>query len=719
MKQMTIGLLLTMVLAALTNAESITDPLCRDLPVPTVRTANSFNLTYDAGWGTDPLAQSDSYLAVTSSANPASLYYTAGTGYYFDHFTVSFASMNGQCVFDLYDAKGVQIPVTPVWDHNEADGAIKWYTITVYADDYDFRQILIQVWGPAGCGAIGTVELEKTAIYITSVTDPLNRDLTAPSVRSSYIHFNGNYDTTWQDDPLVSSVDPYVFTGVSGQGNGYISYAVPSGEYISKLTASIAYLGGANAVEIRDSGYNRINFTTTAATQDANGVWWYTVSFDRANNTGSDIDYLGLYIVVYGGSWGLQYSSVGTVVLEKQKIVDTADQNASFDVPAIDAIDVDGSLADWSNSTDWSQPYTYWNGDEGLSSTTRAKFAWNDAQDLLYVAIETDECGQPGGHAVLGFSKDIHSVPTSGIGSTQLCFDPVKGTGNMVLIQNEIDCFTTQDSSLGWPHAGTDGVEAAYSYDEPTGKYIYEIATPLRTDWRVDHMLSTQTLSAGDVIYLYSVLENQLNGGIGMDLTYYGNPKFYAGAFSLATALTLKAPASTRGDFNGDGLVNAKDIDLLSAAIKTPNPDSKFDLTGEGLVNSADMDVLVKDILKTYYGDADLNHSVGVSDLSVLAAYYNTPSGASWANGDFDGNGAVGVSDLSILAANYNSGSASMVSWAEAYAQAFGTTSDADETTDASADDSEDTTSSVCSSLGLSLIAGLALMGLMMVKLEE
>jgi hypothetical protein len=110
---------------------------------------------------------------------------------------------------------------------------------------------------------------------------------------------------------------------------------------------------------------------------------------------------------------------------------------------------------------------------------------------------------------------------------------------------------------------------------------------------------------------------------------------------------------------------------------------------------------------------------VGVSDLSVLAAYYNTPSGASWANGDFDGNGAVGVSDLSILAANYNSGSASMVSWAEAYAQAFGTTSDADETTDASADDSEDTTSSVCSSLGLSLIAGLALMGLMMVKLEE
>jgi hypothetical protein len=118
-------------------------------------------------------------------------------------------------------------------------------------------------------------------------------------------------------------------------------------------------------------------------------------------------------------------------------------------------------------------------------------------------------------------------------------------------------------------------------------------------------------------------------------------------------------------------------------------------------------------------GDANLDGEVSVSDLSVLAAYYNTASGATWAMGDFDGDKDVDVADLSMLAANYNYGSASTVSWAEAYAQAFGTTNDADETTDASADDSEDTTSSVCSSLGLSLIAGLALMGLMIVKLDE
>jgi hypothetical protein len=116
-------------------------------------------------------------------------------------------------------------------------------------------------------------------------------------------------------------------------------------------------------------------------------------------------------------------------------------------------------------------------------------------------------------------------------------------------------------------------------------------------------------------------------------------------------------------------------------------------------------------------GDANGDGAVNVSDLSLLAANYGVTSGATWAMGDFTGDGAVNVSDLSLLAANYGTGSSDTLSWSDAYAQAFGTTaSDAD---NASSDDTaDDSTSSVCGSLGLSLIAGLALMGLMIVKLE-
>jgi hypothetical protein len=56
------------------------------------------------------------------------------------------------------------------------------------------------------------------------------------------------------------------------------------------------------------------------------------------------------------------------------------------------------------------------------------------------------------------------------------------------------------------------------------------------------------------------------------------------------------------------------------------------------------------------------------------------------------------------------------VNWAADYAAAFGTTA----SNDATADTAETTSdSAACSGVGLSLIAGLALMGLMMVKLEE
>ena len=110
-------------------------------------------------------------------------------------------------------------------------------------------------------------------------------------------------------------------------------------------------------------------------------------------------------------------------------------------------------------------------------------------------------------------------------------------------------------------------------------------------------------------------------------------------------------------------------------------------------------------------GDANLDGAVDVGDLGILAANYGKTSGATWSQGDFNGDGAVDVGDLGILAANYGTGSSSGSSFEADYAKVFGTDSTSTEMTDDS--------STVCSSLGLSLVAGLAMLGLMLVKLEE
>ena len=53
-------------------------------------------------------------------------------------------------------------------------------------------------------------------------------------------------------------------------------------------------------------------------------------------------------------------------------------------------------------------------------------------------------------------------------------------------------------------------------------------------------------------------------------------------------------------------------------------------------------------------GDANLDHSVDVADLGVLASNYGT-SDNTWAQGDFNGDGVVGLADLGILSGNYGS----------------------------------------------------------------
>jgi hypothetical protein len=115
-------------------------------------------------------------------------------------------------------------------------------------------------------------------------------------------------------------------------------------------------------------------------------------------------------------------------------------------------------------------------------------------------------------------------------------------------------------------------------------------------------------------------------------------------------------------------------------------------------------------------GDANTDGKVDVSDLGILAANYGTTAGATWGKGDFNHDGKVDVSDLGILAANYGTGTGATLDFNKD-ARALGLTIDG-EAASAKAD-TPATSVLGCGSVGLPLIAGLALMGLMLVKLEE
>jgi formylglycine-generating enzyme required for sulfatase activity len=111
-------------------------------------------------------------------------------------------------------------------------------------------------------------------------------------------------------------------------------------------------------------------------------------------------------------------------------------------------------------------------------------------------------------------------------------------------------------------------------------------------------------------------------------------------------------------------------------------------------------------------GDANGDGAVDVGDLGILAANYGKASGAVWSEGDFNSDGAVDVGDLGILAAHYGTNSSS-ANWSGDYAKVFGLSA-----TDDTVEADQENNGSICSSMGLSLITGLLIAGLMLVKIR-
>jgi len=145
------------------------------------------------------------------------------------------------------------------------------------------------------------------------------------------------------------------------------------------------------------------------------------------------------------------------------------------------------------------------------------------------------------------------------------------------------------------------------------------------------------------------------------DAHNYGNGLnrlLFARSPSAATAVYLTSgfsvlefsivPEPSPGDFNGDGLLDAVDIDRLSMEIRTAGGDLAFDLNDDVLVNAEDRRLWVKELRNTYFGDTDLDGAFNSSDMIqvFVKGKYETGEVAGWVEGDWDGNGFFDSSDM-------------------------------------------------------------------------
>jgi hypothetical protein len=104
------------------------------------------------------------------------------------------------------------------------------------------------------------------------------------------------------------------------------------------------------------------------------------------------------------------------------------------------------------------------------------------------------------------------------------------------------------------------------------------------------------------------------------------------------------------GDFDGNGTLDATDIDLLSTEVRSGTNDPAYDLNADQLVDDLDQTVWVETLRKTYFGDSNLDREFNTADLVQVfqaGVYEDTIDGnAGWESGDWNGDADFNSRDL-------------------------------------------------------------------------
>ncbi len=136
----------------------------------------------------------------------------------------------------------------------------------------------------------------------------------------------------------------------------------------------------------------------------------------------------------------------------------------------------------------------------------------------------------------------------------------------------------------------------------------------------------------------------------------YGSPitagllEPYVGA-DLATTLFnyyQNLGQGTVGDYNGDGVLDASDLDLQSTAIASQN--LAYDLTGDGAVNIDDRLRWVNVLKKTWIGDSNLDGEFNTGDFVEVftVGKFELAVNATWSEGDWNGDQRFDTTDLIV-----------------------------------------------------------------------
>jgi hypothetical protein len=232
---------------------------------------------------------------------------------------------------------------------------------------------------------------------------------------------------------------------------------------------------------------------------------------------------------------------------------------------------------------------------------------------------------------------------------------PSDGAGDHVVLVHNFDQ-AQQEIGQAEPAEPGEGVYALVGFDdkrppkplgpEPIPQFVSmdENGMPIedKSGNLEDTAPNSPVLKVTNGYIRFHLLQGNSNDGNGGPRDPNGGDVVFLEIYAVSSALL--------GDFDGSGVLDVADINALAMEVRAGTNTAKFDLNSDNLVNNADHTMWVKDVKKTWLGDANLDGEFSSADFVQVfqkGEYEDaTPLNSNWDEGDWNGDGDFNSGDF-------------------------------------------------------------------------